>query len=238
MTTPLSTSFGGVEFPLADQTTAADLLPVADPALEALIAFVRFFLNADMGTALSDALAGASPPVTQNVMAAYSTDPGVDTIRPEQIQFPALFIWRKSSTYAEAMLGQPRRVSTLGWLYVPPSMRFEFAEKYSHICNAVELSMGRALTYGYHPDYNSGAPLSNGITAMRMLSATRDIHPGGELTSFYAVGGEIEITEDVSESLDQFGPFDGIDYDIGVGEEGGVLPSVIQADSSVPIEEG
>jgi hypothetical protein len=238
LTTPLTTSFGGVSFPLADQTTAADLLPVADPALSDLLAFVRFFLNVDMGSALVDALENASPTVTQNVMAAYSTDPGIDSISPEQVQTPALFIWRKSSSYAEAMMNQPRRVSICGWLYILPPMRFEFAEKYSHICNAVELSLGRAITYGYHPAYNGGAPLQSGITGMRLLSASREVHPGGELTSFYAVGGEIEMTEDVAESLGEFGEFDAIDFDIGVGNASDVLPSVIQADSSVPIEEG
>jgi hypothetical protein len=238
LSAPLSATFGGVEFPLADQTTGATLLPVGDPSLKALLEFVVFFLNADMGTALADALAGASPTVTQNVMASYSTDPGVETIKPEQVQFPALFIWRKSSTYAEVMMNQPHRVSVLGWLYCLPAMRFEFAEKYSHICNVVELSLGRALTYGYHPDYNGGAPLESGITSMRMISANREIHAGGELASFYAVGGEIEMVEDITENLEDFPPFDAMDLDVGVGSATEILPSVVQADTSVPLEEG
>lgn len=238
MSTPLSASFGGVSFPLEPQTTAASLLHVADPALEALVAYLVFFLNADMGTALVDALASASPPVTANVMAAFTTDPGVESITPEQLQFPALFVWRKSSTYAERMLNQPRRVSVLGWAYIPPPMRFEYAEKFSHICNAVELSMGRALSYGYHPDYNGGAALDAGITSMRLTSANREIHPGAELTNFYAVIGELELTEDVDENLEDFPPLDAVDFDVGVGNATEILPSVVQADSTVPIEKG
>ena len=223
-------------FPLAAQDTADSLLHVADPSLEALLAFLRFFLNADMATALPDALADASPTVTQNVMAAYTTDPGVETIRPEQVQFPALFLWRKSSTYAETMMNQPRRTSVLGWMYIPPTMRFEFAEKYSHICNAVELSLGRAISYGYHPDYNGGQPLTSGITSLRLVSANREIHPGGDLTSFYAVGGEIEMIEDIGESIEDFPPLDAIDYDVGVGNATEILPGVVQASSDVPVE--
>ena len=238
MSAPLSATFGGVAFPLAPQSTGDALLHVADPALEALLAFLRFFLNADMDTALPDALAAASPVVSQNVMGAYTTDPGVETIRPEQVQFPAFFIWRKSATYAETMMNQPRRTSVCGWMYIPPVMTFEQAEKYSHICNAVELSLGRAVSYGYHPDYNGGQPLTSGITSLRLLSATREIHPGGDLSSFYAVGGDLEVVEDVGENLEDFPPLDAIDYDIGVGNATEILPGVVQADSTVPAEDG
>lgn len=223
---------------MPDQASAASLLPVADPPLNALLAFVTFFITADIGDSLTGALSDSAPPITETIRQGYTTDPGVETIKPEQLKFPALFMWRKSSTFEERYLNQPFRVSTCGWGYILPPMTFEQAEKYSHICNAVELSFGRALTIGTHPDYNSGAPIGFGISGMRLMSATREIHPAGELSSFYAVMGEFELREDSSESADGFANYDATDYSIGVGNASEILPDLIQADTSVPLQQG
>jgi hypothetical protein len=238
LSAPVSGSYGGVAFPLPDRTTAQSLLPVADPPIDELSRFLPFFISKDLANAMTGALSGAAPAVTSNIAGVYTTDPGVETVKPEQLKFPAFFIWRKSGTYGDRVLEQPHGVSTCGWGYIMPAMTFEQAEKYSHVLYAVERSMGRALSFGYHPAYNGGLRISAGISSMRLLSANHEIHPAGELSSFYCVMGDFELVGDAIENLEDFPPFDGTDYDVGVGNATEILPGVVQADDSVPIEEG
>lgn len=235
----MTQQYGAIEFPLADQEKAADLLEPCDPVVARLSAFLKVFIEADIANALTGALEEAAPPVHATIRDVLTIDPSAETVDPKQVSFPLFCLWHKSSTFAERFINQPQRVSVLGWMYILPAMTVEQARKYAHVRSAVDASVHRAIYAGAHPNYNGGARVfsDDGIAEIRMSESTYDVHPFGELTSFYAVGGQLEVYENTRDDVAAYGDIDGVDFSIGVGGSTEIAPDLIQLDTSIPLQD-
>lgn len=202
MTDPAGFQFGDTAYPLPAQTANTSLLTVCDPALDALILFLKWRINSCLGTALTGATSAGTPPIAANVQATMSLDPLENCERMEQFPgWPLFAMWRKSSTFAMRTNNWLQEVCTLGWAYCLPPTSLGYAQKYAHVLKSVVNIIAASLSAGRDPGYLSGARVLDtyNIADAVLTRCEYGKWEIGEGTGnlFHAVYGEMQISEGV-----------------------------------------
>lgn len=228
----------------------AQTLTSLDPARRILTDLFKAAINAELGAAWRASPAGGMPPdgpisPEYPVADTLELEPSKAHMLERQGGFPLLAVYRNGTgEYQAEGIGELRLVQPwmVDWVLGPASI----AQKFQLGDTAVAVAKVIALTIRKqgHPSYQGGAlqfgDETSGITSIRVV---RHTGPGvarfadeQDAASYWAITIELETHEYAGESpgLPEFGPLDGASYDFGIGEQTGVIPGLLYADTDAP----
>ncbi len=168
--------WGGVKFPLATQTPGANLLEVCDPALFAILQYLKTCINFYVGAALTTAAKGV--PTDQPILKAVAQVVPDEPMRAGKhtlYRFPLLCGWRVRAAYDNKTTAWRFRKTTLRVLYVLPPLDAEALMKFGAILTTIESVVDARLTQAFDPNYKAGQTVftANGISRARLLESSR-----------------------------------------------------------------
>ena len=143
---------GGVLYPLA-APGAQSTLQIADPALYYALDFWTYVIRTYCGTAITTAFSNAGLTVPSSaVVQAYPYEPLPEYLE-NQIQFPALFAYRKTARTEWHSVGFEQDVIALEVVYVLPTLKAAEAEIILPVLPAIAKALRRKTTDGWDPGY-------------------------------------------------------------------------------------
>lgn len=187
--------YGKVAYPLLSQSADADLLSICDPTIAKLLEFVESVLTTYLAPALLGAASGVAP-IDEMVGTAISLNPS-DVAKVDQLTFPILAIWRKTSEKSQRTANWQQAAWKLGIAYILPPLGAEQAIKLHPALNAVGQIIANRLHLGYDPAYNSSERiyLANDIAACRLVSSEIGRWDVDKGLDFHGWFGELGVSE-------------------------------------------
>lgn len=241
--------FGDLDFPVTTSITTT-LTPL-DPARERLTALFKAAINAELGTAWTTvtntldsghALYGTSP--VQDTL-ELAPSPAVMTQRKPA--WPLMCVYRSGKATLEPFTMHIDRI-VQEWTvdYILGPLDVGDLRKVGDVCIAVAKIIRAVIRRRGHASYDSGAlqffPDKGGLGAIELKSSEgpgQASFAGDESgTLYYALTMTLETVEHLTDDADEFGAFDAIDFEVGVGSGDGIVPGLIYASTDVPIVNG
>lgn len=223
---------GAATYPLDDAAPNTEpLLQRADPALWMALQFLPFVLDAEIGDAWAAYAALAGFPNQQIINTTASVEP-VPALYSDRIRFPFFTIYRKSETLLPHTVAYDKSVSVWEYAYVLPALMPKQQEKLAPILRTVVRVIARFLRRGWHPDFQSGAPvlLNAGVMSSRLVDAKYDRYaplvaePKANDEQFHrAVLGSIEVVERDMPVEDAFPTMSGASVSVGLQHSDGTV---------------
>jgi hypothetical protein len=191
-------SWGGVTFPLPAQPAGTPLLEVCDPALFAILQYLKTCINFYVGAALVGAAAGMpkDQPIERAVAQVLPTEP-LRTASHTTYRFPLLCGWRVSAPYENRTTVWRRRRTKLRVLYILPPLDADSLVRINPILTAIESVVDARLTQAFDPNYRQGQTVftANGISRARLMESIRGHSELAEGIDFDTLILDIEMDE-------------------------------------------
>lgn len=245
-------TFGDATFP----TTSADvengqLFSAFDPGRDILLALFRAAINFELGHAV-DAVDPTSPWGVATATTKYANGfpvadtyyevPDKETLGKADIAFPFLALGRTDGEVGEETLQIENDTCRWSFDFVLGPLSEPDKRRLAGVLKAVRDVVQLCIRRRGHPSYNDGAlqftSTRGGFSSIRIVNYAMGPAEFGERGSgliFHALHMTLETVE-----LDGFvegeaTPFEGVSLSIGIGDDGGVLPEVIEARTEVPL---
>ena len=236
MTDWSSFKHGAVTYPLT-ASTANPLLQDADPSLYQasafLVAMVEYFVAARFKA--QAALVGLAPPTA--IRRVINEDPS-PFLTADQSQYPLFALYRDSETQNEHTVEWEKSIAQWKFAYVLGALNPRQQDQLNPILHSVARVIGRAVSKGWHPSYQGGAPIWTQAGIQRAWLGTVN-YSGFErvdtLNDYYrAVTGSITVWERDFPVPGDFQAFGGADIAIDQQSgDGTVLSDVVDASTIV-----
>jgi hypothetical protein len=230
MAQSLHESFGGLDLPV-DVTEIDNTLTPLDPGRDVMLALFEAAINAELTAAWVRMARGfprdAGVSTTLPVADTYPGEPTPQVMKERQAVFPLLALHRSGEhTYEQQtleldLLRQPWELH-----YIVGPLDVAATRQLQDVCQAVSKIVRRTVERRGHPAYESGveqffpdgsAPFSSAELKGGQMGPAA--FAGDEKsTPYYALTLRLETTEVARVNGEgSFGPFDGTDYDFGIG---------------------
>lgn len=247
--------FGGLELPLAPADFSTGLAPL-DPARSTMAALFAAAINAELGEAwdklFGSATNAAGLPSTHPlydkspVETVLELEPSPQVVRQYVAAWPLLALHRAGTgTYEQHTLSHDRLTQPWQLHYILTPLDVGDWRKFEAACVAVAKVVRLVVRQRGHLAYQSGAVAFEPCGPLASVELKSHEGPGQAAFAgddsgllYYAITMNLETVELSSDRDDVYPPFDGGMLEVGVGGDGGVMPGLIYADSSVPVQRG
>jgi hypothetical protein len=231
VTQSLNETFGGLDLPV-EATDVTDTLAPLDPGRDVMLALFAAALNAELTVAWRKVTRGFAPDAgIDRTLPVADTYPGELTpqaMQARQAKFPLLALHRSGEhTYEQQtleldLLRQPWELH-----YVLGPLDVAGTRQLQDILQAASKILRRTVERRGHPAYEDGleqffpdgtAPFSS--AELKGGQAGPAAFAGDEKgTLYHALTLRLETTEIArADAAGSYGPFDGTDYDFGIGD--------------------
>ena len=165
----------------------------------------------------------------------------------QEAEFPLLCVYRTGEpAFDHVTIEEERITQDWGIDYILGPLDVDDIPKLGDICGAVGKAVRLVIRQRGHKSYENGAlqfyPDQGGFATIQLLSQLgprQASFPDDESeTLYFSVNFRVRTTETSNDDLGAFGPLEAIDYSLGVGDSDEIIPDLVQADSSVPLEQG
>jgi hypothetical protein len=253
MTRPDNSHFfsriGAVSFPVeGDQVTDAQLYSVLDPLRDRLLRFFRAVINKELGQGIDTVeptsvwaacRAGTKLAAALPVADTLYTQPTPDMVLSSAFSFPLLAVYREGSTDDEFTIDTERIGSRWGVDYIVGPLDPADHRRLSAAVHGAHMALLPALRTGRHPAYQGGAHQFPEDEIWKLRVVRSDVGPAtfGERDRgqvFHALHIELAGEELVNFDTTVYPAREGVDLNVGIGSDAGILPDVIQVSSDVP----
>lgn len=252
MTQSLHESFGGLSLPVSEDDVDKTLAPL-DPGRDMLLSLFAAAINAELGAAyrkvVEEFASGHDIDRTNPVADTFAGAPTPAVMQERKAVFPLLALHRSGThTFETHLLDQDKLRQPWELHYILGPLDVADSRKILDLCVAASKIVRRTVTRGGHPAYQSGAsvffPAEGEPTAFGEITVTGGEGPGQAVfagdangTPYYAITINLETVEfvDAGEATQTSAPFEGADYDVGIGgEPAGILNGALYANSNFP----
>jgi hypothetical protein len=252
--------FGDLDFPIeGSDVSSTDPFAAFDPGRTAMLALFKAAINQELAHS-TIAVQATSPwyvarantrlATTMPIETTLYEPPRASMMRGARYVMPLLCLYRTRSEHNEHSLGREQVVTRWGLDYVLGPLTSADYGRIGGVLTAVRAIIRLVIRRGFHPAYESGAQQfgsTNGhfasIRAVEDQEGPAVFGREGPSTSgideqleVFAMHLELETTEHEA-ALDPVAEatvYDGADFNIGVGSITGILPDMIQANTTIP----
>ena len=237
--------FGDFELPataasVAETGTLSDLDPVRRRMLSLFESAIRAELQ-EAWAAVIDTTDSKFPLTNARVIEdTLELEPTAWVMTQRKAQFPLLCLHRSGEAiHEEHTLELDRVMQEWSLHYIVGAIDAAHAHKVLDICTAVWKTVRQVIKARGHKSFESGAlqffPGTGGLASIRMKSHVGPAQAvfGGDKdgTVYWAVTMELETFEICSDTEGGAETLEGASYDVGVGSDDGVLPSIVLGDT-------
>jgi len=248
MTQSIFQSIGDLSFPIAGVT---DSLAVLETARAKIVGLFTAAINAEWSAAWN-AVVGTLPtghPFTSTVPVqdTLELEPTPQVMQQRKAAFPLLCVYTVGeATYDQITLQEERLTQEWGVDYILGPLDIGDIRKFGDICRGIGKLLRVVCRLRAHPAYESGAlQFYEGSGNLATIELTSQQGPGQASfagdeggTLYYAISFKLRTTETTADNVDGFGNFDAADLSVGVGNATEIVPDLIQADTSIPLQRG
>lgn len=238
--------FGGLSLPLEAADVTTTLTPL-DPAKAMLVALFKAALNAELGdvwTKVTNTLATDHPLRNTNpVQSTLELPPTPENIGQVKKTFPLLCVHRSGrATAEEYLLSQDKVTQTWDVHYILAPTDVGDCRKLLDVCVAVPKILRLVIRKRGHPQYQSGAlQFFDGQGTLASVNLTgwegpvqASFAPEENAPTYHAVVMQLETTELTYDDIDAYGGLEASTFEIGAGDDQGIYPGLIYADTTAP----
>jgi len=242
-------TFGDLHLPIDAADVATTLEPL-DPGLGKLLALFKTAINSEYGPVwhkVVDALPVGHPLRASDPVAdTLELEPSPSVMQQRKATWPLLCLHRTGeATYERVMLDQDRLTQEWGLHYILSPLDIGDLRRLAPICVAVGKLIRLVIRQRGHKSYEAGElqffPDKGGFASIALDSQEgpgQASFAGGDNDgpTYYAVSFKLKTTELAYDDLDGYGEYEGTDVSVGVGTGDAIVPDLIQADTSLPVD--
>lgn len=242
---PLVGRYGGLEFPLNANDFDSTLVNL-DPARSKLAALFTAAINAELGAVWAKVNLLTTP--IKNSLPVQTTlelEPTANTLRQVKTGFPLLSIHRVGDqTWSEHTMEVDKCEQDWNLHYILPALDVGDQRRIVDVLRIIPEIIRRVIRARGHQSYDGGQlqffAEKGGLGSVKITKAESGQSKFGDDNGpiYWATTITLQTVEYGSDSEQEFGEFEGIDWTIGVGNNTGIQPDVIQAYSDVPLLNG
>jgi hypothetical protein len=241
---------GAVSFPVeGDQVTDEQLFSVLDPLRDRLLRFFRATINQELGQGI-----GTVEPTSVWAACRTSTkfadrlpvedtlfvEPTPDMMTSSEFGFPLLAVFRRGSNDDEWSIDIERINSRWGINYIVGPLDPADQRRMGAAVHGAHMVILQALRAGRHPAYQGGAHQFPEAELWKLRIEGTDVGPAtfGERDKgqiFHMLELRLVGEELVNFDTTVYPAREGVDLNVGIGSDDGILADVMQASSDVPL---
>lgn len=244
MANSLYRKWGGLVLPV-EASDVTDTLAPLDPARDTALDFFAAAINGELQAAWDKVVTGTTLNGSDPVESKLPWRPTADLVRELKVGFPALSLDREQFTRKRLSILQHGIQTTWGLHYMLKPLDAADSRRLADVLQAVAKILQDAIDENYHPNYQSGAavfgPGSNTFSEIEITSGqfgkARFAGDDESAPMYWAASMVLETLEIVEPVEDAEGaPFNGVMFELGTGNEQGVIPNLIYADTAIPLQ--
>lgn len=234
---PLVGDFGAVSFPLNATDFDGSFVPL-DPVRSRMVALFASAINAELGSTW-DKLSGSITPLinTTPVSSTFELDPQTHLLKQVNLKYPILCLHRVSEqTWSQYTMQVDKCEQDWHLHYILPNLDIGDTRRVFDVLRIVPEIVRRVIRARGHQSFENGALQfysdKGGLGSIYMLKAEwGQARFGGEVESpvWLAATITLHTVEYGTDSEEEFGELEAIDWNIGVGDSTGIIPNVIEA---------
>lgn len=243
ITSPFVGDFGGVSFPLNPTDFDGTFVPL-DPARSRMAQLFASAIRAELGP-IWQKLTGTATPLlnTRPVETVFELDPTTHLTKQVGFKFPVLALHREGEqTWSEHTMQVDKCEQEWGLHYILPNLDIGDTRRIFDVLRIIPEIIRRVIRQRGHVSFEDGALQffhdKGGIGSIKLTKAQwGQARFGGEVESpvWLATTCTLHTVEYAADSESEFGEFEGVDWNIGVGDSTGIIPDMIEAYSDIPL---
>lgn len=230
-------AFGGVNFPLNATDFDGSLTPL-DPARSRLAALFAAAINYEL-LPIWDKLTGKASALigTRPVQTIFELDPQTHLTKQVNLKPPILALHRLGEqAWSEHTMQTDKCEQDFLLHYILPNLDIGETRKVFDVLRIIPEIVRRVIRARGHIAYDNGElqlfDNKCGLGAIQITKAEwGQAQFGGQVESpvWLATTMTLHVTEFGTDSEDEYGEFEGVDWNIGVGDSTGIQPNIIEA---------
>ncbi len=244
---PLVGDFGGLSFPL-DENLFEGTMIALDPARSRLLALFAAAIRYELGPAWRKSIAGSASPLSNTipVESTFELDPTTHLTKQVNMKYPLLCLHRiGSQTWSSHTLQIDKCEQDWNLHYILPNLDVGDTRRFSDILRVIPEIVRRVIRNRGHIAYDNGELQffndKGGLGSINMTSVeSGQARFAGQVESpvWLATTITLHTIEYGTDSEEEFGEFEGVDWNIGVGDSTGTIPNMIEAYSDIDLLNG
>ncbi len=229
--------FGGVSFPLNPTDFNGSFTPL-DPARSRIVALFKAAINCELGPVWNK-LTGPVNQLTDTlpVMSTFELDPNTHNLKQVGLKPPILSLHRLGEQiWGEHTMQVDKCDQDWTLHYILPNLDIGDTRRVFDVLRIIPEIVRRVIRARGHIAYENGElQFFNdkcGLGSIQMTKAEwGQARFGGEIESpvWLATTMTLHTTEYGSDSEEEYGELNAIDWNIGVGNSTGIIPNIIEA---------
>lgn len=244
ITSPLVGDFGDISFPLHQNGIDGTFINL-DPARSRLLALFAAAINYELGTIWDKGIAGSASPLTgkRPVQSTFELDPVTHLTKQVKLDYPALCLHRVGEqSWSPHTMQVDKCEQEWNLHYILANLDVGDTRRFSDLLRVIPNIVLRVIKQRGHVAFEDGAlqffKNKGGLGSIEMTKVeSGQARFGGQVESpvWLATTITLKTIEYSTNSETEFGPLEGIDWNIGVGDSTGIIPNMIEAYSDIAL---